>query len=302
MIQFPEEYFKGEYIGDFYVEEMMKRAWAAQIRVVEEIDKVCKKYDIKWYMDSGTLLGAVRHKGFIPWDDDLDIAMKRQDYKRFLEVAQKELPNGYVVLDVHSEPEWNLSFARVCNGNTIDIGKERMEQYYGCPYAVGVDIFPLDHLPVNADEEDVLVSIINILANLAATDTVVDDAFYTNLSQIENILKMKADRNGNVKHEVLKMLDNVSQLYNDDEKGDLTMIYYYMSHKNYRFSSKCYNSTIMLPFEATSFPAPVGYDEVLTAVYGNYMVPVRGMQDHDYPFYRVQEQQLKKMMQQKGLS
>ena len=66
---------------------MMKRAWAAQLEVLQRIDEVCGKYNIEYFANWGTLLGAIRHKGYIPWDDDLDIGMKRMDYERFLKIA-----------------------------------------------------------------------------------------------------------------------------------------------------------------------------------------------------------------------
>ena len=79
---------------------MVKRAWAAGIEVLEEIGKVCQKYNIQYFSSWGTLLGAVRHNGFIPWDDDIDITMKREDLRKFLAVAKQELPEEYVLLNV----------------------------------------------------------------------------------------------------------------------------------------------------------------------------------------------------------
>ena len=81
---FPKEYFYDEVREGFYISGMMKRSWAAQLEVLDEVDRVCRKYGIKWFADCGTLLGAVRHKGFIPWDDDVDLIMPRPDYMKFL--------------------------------------------------------------------------------------------------------------------------------------------------------------------------------------------------------------------------
>ena len=79
----PDNFLEGEIRNSFYVESMMKKVWAAQLEVLHEIDRICKKHNITYFADWGTLLGAVRHKGFIPWDDDMDITMKRQDYIKF---------------------------------------------------------------------------------------------------------------------------------------------------------------------------------------------------------------------------
>ena len=91
-LEFSAEFFLDEVREGFYISSIMKRYWAAQLTVLAEIDKVCKKYDIPWYADCGTLLGGVRHGGFIPWDDDMDICMLRHDYIKFISVAKDELP------------------------------------------------------------------------------------------------------------------------------------------------------------------------------------------------------------------
>ena len=84
--EIPADFFMPEVREGFYVSPVMKRFWAGQIAVLSEIDKICQKNDITWFADCGTLLGAVRHGGYIPWDDDLDIMMLRHDYERFISV------------------------------------------------------------------------------------------------------------------------------------------------------------------------------------------------------------------------
>lgn len=89
MLTFDDSYFLGETRDGFYIEPMMKCAWAAQLEVMCVIKQICEKYDIPYFAYYGTLLGTIRHKGFIPWDDDMDICMLRKDYQRFLEVAPR---------------------------------------------------------------------------------------------------------------------------------------------------------------------------------------------------------------------
>ena len=85
-MNFDREFFEDEIRNGFYVTAEMKQAWAAQIEVLDDFDKACRENGLEYFADWGTLLGAVRHGGFIPWDDDLDIEMLYRDYKRLMEV------------------------------------------------------------------------------------------------------------------------------------------------------------------------------------------------------------------------
>lgn len=80
---------------EFWVDESRKMLWKIELDIMEEIDGICKRHDIKYSILGGALIGAIRHKGFIPWDDDMDIGMLREDYNRFLEVAPKELSERF---------------------------------------------------------------------------------------------------------------------------------------------------------------------------------------------------------------
>ena len=91
MLQFPAEFFEREVKDGYLVGEVLKKAWAVQLGILHEIDTICAKYGLTYFAYWGTLIGAVRHQGFIPWDDDLDIAMPRPDYMKFLEVVMDEL-------------------------------------------------------------------------------------------------------------------------------------------------------------------------------------------------------------------
>lgn len=90
-MKFEREFFYDEVRDGFYIPGIMKRAWGAGLTILSEIDRICNQYDIPYYADGGTLLGAVRNGQFIPWDDDIDIMMLRKDYDKFKEVLKEEL-------------------------------------------------------------------------------------------------------------------------------------------------------------------------------------------------------------------
>ena len=92
-MEFEREFFYDEVQEGFYVPGIMKRAWAAQLELLSEIDRICKKWNILYFITFGTLLGAVRHEGFIPWDDDIDIIMFRKDYEKLEEKLYYPLKN-----------------------------------------------------------------------------------------------------------------------------------------------------------------------------------------------------------------
>ena len=110
---FSDNFFQDETREGFLVEAEMKHAWAAELEVLVQIDKICAENGIMYYADSGTLLGAVRHKGFIPWDDDMDICMMRKDYIKFLSVASKGLPSSMKLLSIESSADRDLSLIHI---------------------------------------------------------------------------------------------------------------------------------------------------------------------------------------------
>lgn len=298
MAQFPNRYFEGEIREGFFVESMMKRAWAAQIEVLEMIDRVCAKYGICYFGDWGTLLGAVRHKGFIPWDDDIDIAMKRADYMRFLSIARTELEHDCSLLSMYTEESYRQFFARVVNSREISLEKEHMERYHGCPYVVGVDIFPLDRLPADKKEKEVHCKMIQILYDAMDMCCGGMDALEEQLRQIEILCHVKIDRGKNIQNQLMRLTDQVFQIYNDGD-GDITQFIYYLKKTEYHMPGECYQDVILLPFETIEIPVPKDYDTVLSAMYGDWHQFVRGV-GHAYPFYREQEEILKKRLEQES--
>ena len=116
--------------------------------ILLEIDRICKKYSIDYYLYAGTLLGAVRHKGFIPWDDDIDVVMFRKDYNRFLDICKKESKGSrYELQTIETDPYTNNPWAKLHDKNTAFISGFRREE---AMEGVNIDIFPIDNAPDNS--------------------------------------------------------------------------------------------------------------------------------------------------------
>lgn len=288
-MHFDESYFKGEEREGFYIEEMMKRAWAAQIEVLKEIEQVCKKYGLTYYADGGTLLGAVRHKGFIPWDDDIDISFRRDEYEFFRSVVKKEFPEEYDLLEIYTDDGYEEVFARLVNSRYISYSQERMEKFHGCPYVVGVDIFPLDYLPRDEEECMVLKAMYSVALSAKTLILRKDPRAEEALPKVEEICNIKLDRNKPMVPQLIKLLDQISQLYKKEESDDVALLHHYVVYGDGRMKKEWYDEVIWMPFENTQIAVPKNYDGCLKAVFGDeYMTPVRGNY-HDYPFYAKQE-------------
>ena len=157
MLNIPQEFLQEEVREGFTVDVTMKSCWAAQLEVLREISEICERHNLQWFCAYGTLLGAVRHQGFVPWDDDMDIWMLREDYTEFLRVAKAELPEEYRVDSPLTEEGYTEYHTLVMNAGSISIRPERLQKFHGCPFATGVDVFPLDYLPRNESERETLL-------------------------------------------------------------------------------------------------------------------------------------------------
>jgi len=293
---FEESYFEGEETEGFFVESMMKRAWAAQIEVLKVIEDICVRHGLRYFAERGTLLGAVRHQGFIPWDDDLDISMLREDYERFLAIAQKELPEEFALLNIYTEAKWDHPFARITNSRVISFEEDRLEKFHGCPYVVGIDIFPLDYLSRDKEEEDLRQRILKIVANIRLQIKENPETADIYIPQVEEICQMKIDRKKSINHQLLVIIDRLSQLYRAEESDQVGRIHHVAMYGN-GIREKCwYNEMTWVPFETTEISVPSDMHECTKRIFGEkYMTP-RIVTHHDYPFYAQQERMVQELL------
>ena len=288
MLTFSEDFFLGETRDGFYIEPMMKCAWAAQLEVLAVIEQICNKYGLQYFADWGTLLGAVRHEGFIPWDDDIDISMLREDYDKFAAVAGKELPNEYLLFSLDSCVEWKQVFIRVVNANTISYDKERLKKFHGCPYSVGIDIFPLDELPEDPQLENYHTELFSTVYSSARLYEKKPSEVEEILPDLEDLCNIKFDRSKNIQNQLFTLADSIGKEYHNSESPIITLIGEHALNR-LLLRKEWFENPVYLPFEHFELPAPSNYDAVLTAEYGDYMTPVRNTACHDYPFYKRQQ-------------
>lgn len=287
-MQFPDSFFEDEVRHGFYIPALMKRAWAAQLEVLQDIARVCEKYHIRWFADEGTLLGAVRHNGFIPWDDDVDITMFREDYIRFNAVVEKELPDYHIFIPPNIGSK-HCIYTCLSNSDSIRWSKTHMEKYHGFPLITGIDIFPLDYIAPDPDEEELRESLATIVRSAAqainekSQDT---QEMKSRISQIEELLGVQFDNCRDMKEQLFSLLEGILAMYNTDMSArEAAVMHYWIWYRTHKVPIRCFDDEIMLPFETIQIPVPAGYDEVLTIKYGDYMKFSYSGDEHNYPYY-----------------
>ena len=239
------------------------------LEILVVVKDICEKNNIKFYAISGTCLGAVRHRGFIPWDDDLDIAMPDEDYFRFLKIAKIELPYPLQILTPEEMPHSPCLFSKVHNVETTFI--EPGEMKYPDSYkGVFVDIFPLNGLPDN-----------NIKRNL----------YKCSLSFLARMNEMRKIRLSDIKKITWKAVWLLSRCINlflpinfwtfkwknvafkyrfSDSK--MTSYADSLSYKRPLFRTEWFEEGVKLQFENITIPCPKEYDKCLKSEYGDYMI------------------------------
>ena len=318
MLEFDSEFFQPQIRNGFFVDATMKSMWAADMEVIARISEICEKYNIQWYAAYGTLLGAIRHEGFVPWDDDMDMWVLREGYNKLMEVLPKELPEGYRVQSCFSEIGYTQFHTCVNNGNCISINPKWLEEYHGCPFSVAVDIFPLDYLPRNEGEAEVQKHLIEIAGRggTLAADIYEEkynekelEAAFTELMEGKEYIEefsgyqfnMQYIEEGNwrmVSSDFWKCANYIAMMY-DEEDADYLVDYldYYKFGKKHK--KEYFAEVYSADFENIMIPIPCGYDEVLKVIYGNYMVPVKNWGGHEYPFYARQLRELHRIMKER---
>ena len=298
-MRFDDSYFQGEEREGFFVEDKMKRAWAAQIEVLEEIDRICSRHNIMYYAGYGTMLGAVRHKGFIPWDDDMDLYMLRDEYERFLSVVQQEMPEDYRLYNMYTDAKYDEIFSRIVNSDKINFADEYLEKYHGCPYVVGIDIFPLDFLPGNEDEKKLQYDLYAFVLTTKYKVGKPDEDIEARLAHIEDLCQVELKRDETLRRQLLMLADKLSCLYRRSESEHVAIIHSNVNGFTAVMRKEWYEDVVRMPFENTSIPVPKNYDDCLRAIYGpDYMTPIR-MVAHEYPFYKKQDRILQNALKEK---
>ena len=258
------------------VEEKLKKIHEIVFSIICDIDDFCNENEIRYYLSGGTCLGAVRHKGFIPWDDDADLMMPRPDYERFLNLFSKKHADKYSVGSLKTSSTWQRPFARVCDLNSRLTPTRFHEESMG----IFVDIFPIDGLPDKKILQSIHYKYIR-LQNIFRTSSI-RTAFKEGEGHrlVKTIAKFVSKNKG--PRVYAEKIDKLAQRYNFETSKEVAAILALHYWDKETISKKCMDRSKQLLFEGRKFPVPIGYKQYLTNLYGDYMTPPEGGVDNVY--------------------
>jgi lipopolysaccharide cholinephosphotransferase len=266
-----EDFLKEEVRNNYLVTSNMKKVWHIQLDMLKEFIRVCNKYNLKYFADGGTLLGAIRHRGFIPWDDDIDLIMFRNDYDILVHKAAKEFKMPYFLQTAYSEKNYIRLHAQLRNINTTAILESDINQQFN--QGIFIDIFALDGVAKDKKllfKQEKRIRFYKKLLWLI---------FYANIEKKKHIFtrllpKLIFKRNNNYAILFKKIEKEMHRIQVNDVDFVSNISFY--GHIENILDKHWYDNTILCDFEDIKLPVPANYHEILRAYYGNnYMTPIQ---------------------------
>ncbi len=265
-------------------QENLKRLQQAQLMIMDEIHRVCEKHQIAYYMIGGTLLGAVRHEGFIPWDIDIDIAMTRADYTRFKEVCEDELQEPFCYCDHLTDHDFNHPHALICLKGT----KMRQRFSHLNPQIpaqpIYLDIFPLDDVPTSMRAQQKQAKKLRWLKKLKRLRV----GYLFSRTPIKVLAKKlvrgllfwaPVDKINAVEQKTM-------QKFSGSESGMLCSMASHYSYAKQCMPKEKYGTPVLLQFEDRAYYAPQEYIWYLERIYGDYMkIPPKEEQENNLAIF-----------------
>ena len=263
---------------------LLRRVQLTQLDILREVDRMCRENGIRWFLCCGTLLGAVRHQGFIPWDDDLDIGMLRKDYETFCRLAPEKLDPRFCVQSWYTEPEYPLPFAKVRMRGTRYVGAKskifRENGFY-------IDVFPFDYAPENGQMQSDLAVKLNDLFRMKLMKSGYQPWLEKNRinwkKRIGYILyQRKASKFSQ---------EELARAYNALASacpGSSVLCRQRGLRKLECYPACWFEKTVLHPFEGERYPVPAEYDKILSAQFGDYMtLPPEGSREDRHQIVKV---------------
>lgn len=247
------------------------------------LDETCEKYHLRYWVIAGSLLGAIRHKGLIPWDDDVDVCMPREDYNKLITLANNEFSFPYFFQTAATDPGFNKTFARLRNSDSTEIPYKDAALEYN--HGVFIDIFPLDSVPVNAKDFQAQIRTLKRYEGLlhfqGRINSRIGSFGLSGKKKIAYIFVCFLYKVGIITPTWLfQKYNEVASRFENEECNEIGMITFSHESPRFIFEKSLFDNSVRIPFESIMIYAPSGHDEILKKSYGDYMTPVRQSSEH----------------------
>ena len=251
-----------------------------QMELLQFVDFVCSKYNIKYYAMGGTLLGAVRHQGFIPWDDDIDIAMFRPEYERFVHLASQEIVPPFFIQSPETEKDYALFHIKIRNSESTCAVKYDFEFTYN--KGVFIDVFPIDSIPDNSTDKAELLKGVHDFRRLL--DVGARHFWYWQGKEKGNkVILSEEEKNRMINYVrektipvVCKEFDAFCSKYDEYETEYCGVLALELTSERFFWKRSWFTTQCLLPFEYLHIKCPYDYHEMLRKTYGDYSSFVQG--------------------------
>ncbi len=304
-MQYEKSYFLDEVRDGFLIPSMMKKRWAVYLDDYEKLEELCKKNSLQCTFSWGNLIGTVRNRGFVPWDDDMDIEMPREDYEKLLSLVGREEKEGqYHIEDFLSSGTRNF-VRRWVNKSKLLYEVEDWEKRHGFPLGTFIDIFILDRIPNDEEEHTQYLRVI-LLCELLRKEFeggagITSPSVTEKIKELEDITEKRIELSEeiNLESQATLILDgylkSVSEkmLSRNETEYKVANTAIYVNCRNIFSPEKTFAECFDMEFETGKVSVPCGYDGLLRTQYGDFMNPIYIYHNHRYPSYDAVSDELK---------
>ncbi len=271
-IDLPEHFLEEEVRCGYVVTEKQKKIWAVELDLLAEFKRVCDKYDLKWFVGYGSLLGIIRHKGFIPWDNDIDVAITRQSFDKLCEVAELEFQDPYFLQTPMSEK--GRCFMMVCKlRNSQTTAASELEWLQGINGGLFVDVFVLDEIPDDDTIVKQMFDRINYYKHFARFFSPYPrhDSFVGKVKNLAWTMLWKFRYHSCGGDVLFEEMSRYLSKYAGGDHCHRWMALENTPDRSLHLDKSMWTETLMAEMEFMKVPIPNGFDWILTDHYGNYM-------------------------------
>lgn len=263
-----EFFLQAENRDGHMVSQDTKCLWKIQLDMLEVFIGICRRHNLRWFLEFGSMLGAIRHQGMIPWDDDLDVSMPRVDYDRFLSIAKKELPPDIFLQAESTEADHIFTFSRLRKKNTTFILSFDVEHHFRTHMGIFVDIYPLDGYPCGW-RLLLLKRIVRTLWTAWEGGKLLRNKLVHLFGKpLVRLRVFAAVRKFILRGTLMENCDRVAPRPGDGIS------------ENQFIRSRWYSAYREVPFEYLKVRIPIEAEKILTQYYGDWTIPVRGGASH----------------------